>query len=287
MGVYNQGGGLLPWNISVTYKSGDGWLRVSPASGLNTATVRVDAVPEKLSQGTYQAVLTVDAGPLAGTSSFDVRFVVTPPAPPVLLRPLIGGVTNAASALTAPLVAGSLATVWGTHFQGRMVLVTFDGVPAQIFFINDTQINLLVPPEVLSRKIAQVAVTVDGTTSSLYTATLADAAPAIFPNGILNQDNSVNSPASPAPPGSVIQVFATGLLSSQVFGVVARMDDHNIAFPAYFGPAPGFIGLHQVNLAVPGDLPAMTTPVFVCALTIARPESPLCSPPVPLVIGAK
>jgi uncharacterized protein (TIGR03437 family) len=82
-------------------------------------------------------------------------------------------------------------------------------------------------------------------------------------------------------------VFLTGLLSPQVVAVMARIADRNIAFPSYFGPAPGTAGLQQVNLVLPADLSAMTTQVYVCGLTVARPESPICSPPAPLVIGRK
>lgn len=285
--VSNSGSGLLSWTVSVQYKSGNAWLHTYPTSGLDASVVRLDAIPQGLALGTYQAVVTVDAGPLAGTRSFDVSFVVTPFVPPPPAVPRITAATNAASFASGPLVAGSLATIWGAAFQGNSVVVTFDGLPATVLFRNDRQINLRVPAALQSQNSAQVRVSVDNVDSLPFSVALADANPGIFANGILNQDNSLNSAASPAPPGSVIQIWLTGLLSPQVTLVVARIADRNIAFPAYFGPAPGFAGLQQVNLAIPDDLPAMATQVFVCSLTVSRPESPICSPPVPVVIGAR
>ena len=43
--VQNSSGGLLQWTASVTYLNGSGWLVVSPTSGQNDGTIRVDAVP--------------------------------------------------------------------------------------------------------------------------------------------------------------------------------------------------------------------------------------------------
>jgi uncharacterized protein (TIGR03437 family) len=286
MQVQNLGGGLLDWTISTVYKSGDGWLRVYPTWGFNTTTVQVSAMAEKLAQGTYQATLKVDAGPLAGTRSYDVSFVVTAPvAGPG--RPTIAGVANAAVFGTGPVVAGSLATLMGLRLAGQKVTVTFDDLPAAMLFDNATQINVQVPAALGARNSALVVVNVDGASSLPFAVALADTAPGIFAGGILNQDNSVNGASAPAAPGSTIQVFLTGLLSPQVVAVMARIADRNIAFPSYFGPAPGTAGLQQVNLVLPADLSAMTTQVYVCGLTVARPESPICSPPAPLVIGRK
>ena len=46
--------------------------------------------------------------------------------------------------------------------------------------------------------------TVDGVSSAPLTVPLADLSPGIFNTGILNQDNSINSPSNPALTGSVI-----------------------------------------------------------------------------------
>jgi hypothetical protein len=59
----------LNWTATVTYLSGSGWLDISPASGVDDGSIRLVAHPESLESGTYQATLTVDAGPLTGSGS--------------------------------------------------------------------------------------------------------------------------------------------------------------------------------------------------------------------------
>ena len=75
--VNNRGGGHLVWAATISYTNGSGWLRLDPTSGIDNATIRVDALPANLNPGTYQAILTVDAGPQAGSATIPITFVVT------------------------------------------------------------------------------------------------------------------------------------------------------------------------------------------------------------------
>jgi len=120
---------------------------------------------------------------------------------------------------------------------------------------------------------------VDGAASQPKTVNLAPFSPAIFAGGVLNQDYSGNGPSSGAAPGSVIQIFATGL--SGAGSITAHIHDRDIAVPYYAGPAPGLPGVQQVNLVIPEDLGAMTTEVYVCATGATK----TCSTPVPLTIA--
>jgi uncharacterized protein (TIGR03437 family) len=277
--VNNQGGGLLRWITSVSYQNGSGWLRVDPADGFNNATIRVDASPGNLAPGTYQALLTIDAGPLAGARTVTIRLTITPaPAAPQVQLPAIGAVMNAASLAEGPLVPGSLATIMGTRLAGKTVAVSFDGMPAKLLFDNDTQINVLVPAELGSRSSAQAVVTVDGTQSVARKIVLAQMAPAIFPGAVLNQDFSVNSASHPAAAGSVIQIFATGL--SGTGEIAARLAGRSITVPYYAGPAPGLLGVQQVNLLIPEDLDT-TADVSVCGKTASEE---ICSSPAQVSI---
>src|SRR5579864_6837136 len=71
--VQNAGGGVMHWTTTLKYLTGSGWLRLSNADNPNdNSTLRVDALPGSLTPGTYHAVLTIDAGPLAGSQ--DVPF---------------------------------------------------------------------------------------------------------------------------------------------------------------------------------------------------------------------
>jgi uncharacterized protein (TIGR03437 family) len=149
---------------------------------------------------------------------------------------------------------------------------------------SEGEIILEVPPDLLGLPAAQLVVTVDGVRSAPVTTPLAEIAPAIFPGGILNQDNTFNGNQSAAPAGSVVQIFATGLPLPAAGTISARIHDRDILIPYYGGPAPGLIGLQQVNITIPADLPAMTTDVSVCGSSYAKPAERVCSPPAPIAL---
>jgi uncharacterized protein (TIGR03437 family) len=274
----NGGGGHMPWTATIVYGSGNGWLSLDPTSGSDGANVRVYASPGNLAPGTYNATITFDGGPNAGSQTVQVSYTVTAPRTPTTVTPLITSAVNAASFAATPMVPGSLTTLMGTGFAGKNLAATFDGVPSTILFNNDTQINLMVPVELNSKASAELVVMVDGAGSPPKTVSLAPFSPAIFSGGVLNQDYSRNAPTSGAAPGSVIQIFATGL--SGAGSITAHIHDRDIAVPYYAGPAPGLTGVQQVNLVVPEDLSAMTTEVYVCATGATK----TCSTPVPLTI---
>jgi uncharacterized protein (TIGR03437 family) len=85
---------------------------------------------------------------------------------------------------------------------------------------------------------------------------------------IVNQDSSFNSTANPAPAGSVIQIFATGLGETNpplpageaasiqppynvTVNPVTVWIDGQRADVQFSGAAPGFAGLFQINAIVP------------------------------------
>lgn len=276
--VDNNGGGVMNWTASVSYQSGSGWLSVSPTQGENTAGIRIDAIPGTLAPGTYNATLTVDAGPLAGTRSVAISFVITAPT---IQPPSVQSAVNGATLAAGPLAPGSIATLMGSQFSGQNLSVTFNNIPAQVLFSNATQINLIVPASLASQISAQIVVTVDGTASAPLAVALAPFAPGIFSNGILNQDNTVNGSNQPAALGSVIQIFATGLSETGV--ITAKIGSQVVTQPYYGGPAPGLPGVQQVNLIVPADLTGNSVNVSVCGGPSAAQA--VCSPSVAVAIS--
>jgi uncharacterized protein (TIGR03437 family) len=274
--VQNSSGGVMHWTTAVKYLSGSGWLRLSPTDGANNGTIRVDALPGSLTPGTYNAILTIDAGPLAGTRDVPITLVITAALPPPVPTPAVAGIVNAATFAPGALAPGSIATLIGRNFSGASLSVTFDGLPGQILFSNDSQINVLVPAALQSKTSTQLVVQVNGVASASQTVSLTPFAPGIFKGGVLNQDNTVNGSDHPAQAGTVIQVFATGLSGTGV--ITARIGDHVINQPYYGGPAPGLPGVQQVDLIVPDDLTGSTAAVSVCGgLTI---DLVVCGPPV-------
>jgi uncharacterized protein (TIGR03437 family) len=278
--VNNQGGGVMSWTASIRYINGSGWLKTDPTDGINNATVIIEALPGNLPPGTYQAILTIDAGSVAGSRDVPITLVVTP-APPPPQTPVVTSVLNGASFAVGPLAPGSLATLMGSKLAGTNVTVAFDGMPAKVLYDSDTQVNLYVPMELAAKTSAQMMVTVDGHSSAPQNIALAPFTPAIFRNGVLNQDYSVNSPSQPAQPGSIIQIFATGL--SGTGAITAKIADRVIDLPYYAGPAPGLLGVQQVDLLLPADLTGPIASVAVCGA--ATPAQMVCSPAIQVTIG--
>lgn len=273
--IFNSGGNFLVWNASVAYKNGADWLRVSPSSGINDARIRVDVIPNNLAPGVYDATLTIDAGPQSGAVVLPVHVQVNAAPPPGTATPLVTSVVNAATFVAGPLVRGSFGTIKGANLAGKTTTVTFDNVSANIVYTSANQLNVLVPSQLSSHNATQLVVTVDGVASAAQTVALADVAPGIFNPGILNQDNTVNSPSNPALVGSVIQIFATGVLPPESGTVDVKVHDQANLIPLYAGAAPGVPGLQQINVRVPAGLPGITTEVVVCG---SSSGTRVCSP---------
>jgi uncharacterized protein (TIGR03437 family) len=265
-------GGVLDWSASATYSKGAGWVSFSDPFGIDNATVQVLVDPGALAPGTYQATVLIDAGPIAGSQSIPLTFIVTAPAPAVV----IGAITDAADFHPGPVAPGELATVWGSNLAGQNVSVALNGMPAKLFYTGAQQINLRIPPALSGQPSAKLVVTADGASSAPFTVPLTSVAPAIFTPGVLNQDNTVNSAANPAPLGSILQIFLTGMPDSGAVATVTIQNRGNLV-PLYAGAAPGFLGLQQVNVAVPADLLPVTSNLTICVMGAGN--QPSCSQP--------
>lgn len=205
--------------------------------------------------------------------------------------PRLSAVVQAAGFSGGPLVAGSIVSLFGeelgpvegTSFKildgfvesAPGTRVFFDEEEAAVLFAQSGQVNAIIPSAVAGRSSAKARVeTATGTSISLRLAT-AEACPAIFQvaesgqAAALNQDGSVNSMSNPAPRGSVVAVFVTGLGGYQPavepeqvapleppFPRAARpiqafWDDDPVAI-TYAGVAPGLIAAaSQMNVPIP------------------------------------
>jgi uncharacterized protein (TIGR03437 family) len=199
-------------------------------------------------------------------------------------RPLLAlavvpqGVSFAASAVvnaatfTSGLAPGGIMAIFGAGLAGPGVpsgpatTVDMDGTIATVLFAAPFQINAQVPPG-LAPGVHTLRV------SSVYgmaqqSVTVSAVAPAIFLMGnsstgaVLNQDFSMNGPANPLSRGQALVVYATGLgavskqgqLSVTAAPVTALINGQEL--PVQFsGLAPGYVGLYQVNVPIPGATP--------------------------------
>ena len=153
------------------------------------------------------------------------------------------------------------------------VQVSINGSPVPLLYVSDTQLNA-VAPLFLSGESARVRVSFNGVDTADFVATVVAAIPEIFQRGdgtaaAINQDGSINSAEHPAPPGSIVAIWATGI-GSMPFGsvwqdgqIAPRASDFGCCqifaqAPAnvlYGGAAPGIVaGVAQVNFQVPAQL---------------------------------
>jgi uncharacterized protein (TIGR03437 family) len=151
------------------------------------------------------------------------------------------------------------------------VQVSINGSPVPLLYVSDSQVNA-VTPLFLSGSTASVHVTVNGAATADFTATVPEAIPEIFQRGdgtaaAVNQDGSINSPDHPAPPGSIVAIWATGtggtpFGSGQDGRIAASAIDFGCcailtpgpANVVYGGAAPGIVaGVVQVNFQVPAQ----------------------------------
>jgi len=146
--------------------------------------------------------------------------------------------------------------------------VTFDGVPAPMLSVQPGQVICIVPFEVGKNQDRTLTMQVLNNGSLSNSIRLPFAVTAVEVLAAVNQDGTVNSPDQPAPPGSVVTVYAAGFgqtnppsvdgqingngaLSSALAPVGVAVGDQNAAV-LYAGPAPGQVaGIVQINFRVP------------------------------------
>jgi uncharacterized protein (TIGR03437 family) len=153
--------------------------------------------------------------------------------------------------------------------------VSFDGTPAPLLYAALNQVNAIAPYGISGKASTQVLVTQRGLTVAGVLLPVAETSPAIFTTdgsgvgqgAILNQDQALNSPSSPAPKGSVITLFATGAGQTDPPGVDGQVASGSLPKPLlpvsiqiggvdaqvlYAGAAPlAVAGPLQVNCTVP------------------------------------
>jgi len=198
-----------------------------------------------------------------------------PFAPNTVLSILGTGLAFSAQGLTAADVAGGSLP---TQLNGVEVMV--NGSPAPLFYVSPAQINFLMPPNQIAGPVT-VWTTLNSYAGPQVTITLQQAAPALFPSttdagyAIAQQwpAYSTISPESPVPPGGIVILYATGLgptapfpaLPNEIpivagsitgmagFQVLLNGTPLNAAQVLYAGICPGWAGLYQIDLVLPGN----------------------------------
>jgi len=218
-----------------------------------------------------------------------------------------GGIVNNADYATGPVAPGSIVAIFGTGlapfsqvFSGFPLsnslsgaTVTVNTVPAPMFYAGWGQIDIQVPFEIGA---GPAALTVSDACGSSGQAafTVAQVAPYIvLLNGtpqpaVRNQDNSINGPANPAKVGSVVSVYLIGIgpvSNHPADGAAASLTQLSpstlqwsatiggLSSPSspysFLGLAPGWVGLDQANVVVPG----LSTGPYPVIITVGDVQS--------------
>ena len=232
--------------------------------------------------------------------------------------PVLTGVTDSAG--YGPRVApGSLASIFGTNLASEVdsasnfplptslggTSVTVGSVTVPILYASPGQINFQVPSSAQSGSVALV-VHGPGGASASFSFTVASSAPAIYQYGtnhaVAQNGDTLNAASAPAPAGSVITVYLTGIgavdnavaagaptpqspLSAATATATATIGASDAPIQ-FLGLTPGFAGLAQANIQVPtlptGDYPlVITVGGYVSAsavISVSGSGSPYTSP---------
>jgi uncharacterized protein (TIGR03437 family) len=203
--------------------------------------------------------------------------------------PVIGqnGIVNAVSYASGPIAPGELISIFGTNFGATSLQVNaavnnaipftigrtkvlFNGQPGAITAITPTQINVFVPYEVATP--VNVQVQVDNLLSAPVSMPLAATAVGFSPS-ILNQDGTLNTTANPAPRGSIVSFYGTGLGK-----MTPQLNDGSLAISTpYSTPLNSptvTIGGQPAQILYVGDAPTLPTGVFQINATIPANINP-------------
>ena len=145
----------------------------------------------------------------------------------------LGCIFNGASFIPGSIAPGEIVSIFGNGLGpvtaqswtlgpsdrvGTMlagVQVTFDGTPAPLLYVQDTQINAITPWELAGKSTTEMCVLYNGS-KQCEMPSVGGAAPGVFITGqdsaiAVNQDGTLNSSTNPAQVGSIVTLYVTGL----------------------------------------------------------------------------
>jgi uncharacterized protein (TIGR03437 family) len=171
---------------------------------------------------------------------------------------------------TTPVAAGAAAELYGANFgSSSNTTVYINGFQAPLLFTSAGQLDVQVPWE--TGGPVTIAVVVNGSPSNVINASVSQYAPVILAVTHTDGQSYVTS-GNPAAANETIVVYATGLgpvTGGMVDGQLALASPLQRttqtpavtiggvgATPSFAGLTPGYLGLYQINVPVPANLPA-------------------------------
>jgi uncharacterized protein (TIGR03437 family) len=191
-----------------------------------------------------------------------------PQAAPVTM-PSVVHVVHAATNQEGAVAPGEIVSLYGAGFTPPCT-VTVGEAPAWLLYVGSSQINAVLPGELAAGTSLEVRCgdTLKGSASL----DVVPSNPGLFAVtghlAALNQDGAANSETNPAPHGSIVSLFGTGLGTAQT--VAATIGGASVEV-LYAGSAPGLPGVFQVNARIPETVNAGEVEVRVTASGLTSP----------------
>jgi minor extracellular serine protease Vpr len=181
-------------------------------------------------------------------------------------------------------------------------------VPGYVDFVSPTQVNVWVPWELAGQSSVQMKVDVDeGFWGNVVTIPLSSTAPGFFlsSNIAIAQDGNFNliTASNPAVRGQDIVLYCNGLgpvTNQPASGAPAStttlskttttpvvMIGGQPAQVLFSGLSPGFVGLYQVNVAVPTGISAGNQPITIAIGGNTSPSQTAATPAQTIMIPVK
>ena len=277
-----------------------------PLTGINGRTMAVDAA------GSTAYVLTA-----SGLSIVPIDTSTRSDQPQITPRGLVSSASYQPSVASGQLVSifgrnlGAAAVASSSPLPTLMggVCITASNRPLPLLMTSPGQVNAQIPPEMAAGRYSVVVRAVEQkAASAAYSLTVSKYAPAVFVDpqtgqaAIFHADGRLVTKERPARRDERLVIYATGLgltkggrvsgglpapreplaVTEQVQVFFGRTDYKQAQMIVeWSGLAPGFIGLNQINIYVPGD--HMRGEALPVTLRVAGFESPKSGPVVPSV----
>lgn len=177
---------------------------------------------------------------------------------------------------------GSAASIPNAPIQLGGIAVYVGNMAAPLLYVSEAQINFVIPGVLIAGDVT-VRVVKQGLSGPPVTIQLVNSAPALFDIGTgfaiaTHADGSLLSATSPAQPGEIVVVYATGLGDTlptpqydeipYTAAVMEWLGDLKVSLGGavlsadrikYAGVTPTYLGLYQLNIELPPDVGANPT----------------------------
>ncbi|MDP8989511.1 MAG: hypothetical protein M3N41_05440, partial [Acidobacteriota bacterium] len=191
---------------------------------------------------------------VADLENYRVR-LLTPQSGPTPLTTI--QILNGVSLAPGPIAPGMLLVVRGsgvpaTDAPGTIVLI--NSIPVPILAMDNTQIQVQAPITLVTSADAGIVIVDQGNIAGAVTVSTAVSSPALYP---------VDPQFTAVARGAVVPLYGTGLglgdlpVTASIGGLAADVIS--------LDPSPGYAGLFQISLRVPGGVAAGPAGIIVTA----------------------